>query len=82
LDKKTILKSAKKTKKVIVIQDHQISGGLGSAVSELLGKELPTKMNIIGVKDTFAESGSTEELWRKYQIDNQAIFNEIKKILR
>ncbi len=81
LDKKTILKSAKKTKKVIVIQDHQIYGGLGSAVAELLGKELPTKIKIIGVKDTFAESGSTEELWHKYKIDYHSIFNEIKRIL-
>lgn len=82
LDEKTILNSARKTKRVLVIQDHQVSGGLGSAVAEVLGEKLPVKVKIIGVKDTFAESGSSEELWRKYKIDYQAVLEEIRKLLK
>jgi len=82
LDKKTILTSAKKTKKILIIQDHQTYGGLGSAISEFLSQKLPTKLKIIGVKDTFAESASSEELWHKYKIDHHAILAEIKKFLR
>jgi transketolase len=82
LDQKTILNSAKKTKRILVIQDHQIHGGLGSAVSELLSQKYPIKIKIIGVKDTFAESGSPEELWRKYKINHHAILEGIRKLLK
>ncbi|MBR9683834.1 transketolase family protein [Candidatus Woesearchaeota archaeon] len=82
LDKKTILKSVKKTKKALIIQDHQISGGLGSAVAELLSQTIPTKIKIIGVKDKFAESGSPEELLYKYKLDSHAILAGIRNLLK
>ncbi|MFC1686872.1 transketolase family protein [Nanoarchaeota archaeon] len=82
LDEKTILTSVKKTKRVIVVQDHQIHGGLGSAVSELLSEKFPTKIKIIGVQDKFAESGTSEELWNKYKVDNHTIVEEIRKLLK
>lgn len=81
LDRRTILGSVKKTKKVLVVQDHQIYGGLGSAIAELLSQEFPVPVEIIGVKDVFGESGSPEELWHKYRIDSQAILEKIKEIL-
>ncbi|PIZ51067.1 transketolase [Candidatus Woesearchaeota archaeon CG_4_10_14_0_2_um_filter_33_13] len=77
LDNKTILNSAKKTNQVIVVQDHQISGGLGSAVAELLSEKYPCKVKIIGVKDSFAESGKPEELWEKYGLSAKTIKKEI-----
>jgi transketolase len=69
LDKKTILDSASKTKKVVTVEEHQIYGGLGGAIAELLATELPTHMKILGVQDTFTESGGYEELKYKYGIN-------------
>lgn len=79
LDEKTILASAKKTGKVLVIQDHQVHGGLGSAVAELLAQKLPVKVEIIGMPDKFGESGKPEELWEKYGLSAEKILKEIKK---
>ena len=79
LDHETILKSVKKTKNVIVVQDHQKIGGLGSAVCELLSQENPVKVKVIGVNDKFAESGSPEELWKRYGLSSEAILKEIKE---
>ena len=81
LDEKLILKSVKKTKNVIVVQDHQKIGGLGSAVCELLSQENPVKVKIIGVDDRFAESGSPEELWNRYGLSSESIIKEIKRII-
>ncbi|HLC88749.1 MAG TPA: transketolase C-terminal domain-containing protein [Candidatus Nanoarchaeia archaeon] len=79
LDRATILQSVKKTKQVLVVQDHQIYGGLGSAVAELLVEQYPIKVKIIGVNDRFAESGKPEELWEKYGLSAQNILQEIRK---
>ncbi len=62
LDAVTILKSVKKTKKVITAEEHQITGGLGSAVAELLSENFPAKLHRIGVRDRFGESGAPDEL--------------------
>jgi transketolase len=62
LDAVTILTSAKKTGAVITVEEHQINGGLGSAVAELLGENHPVPLKRIGIKDHFGESGKPEEL--------------------
>lgn len=62
LDNVVILASAKKTKHVITIEEAQIAGGLGGAVSELLGEHLPTKIKRMGIQDRFGESGKPDEL--------------------
>lgn len=62
LDAVTILASAKKTKHVITVEEAQIAGGLGGAVAELLGEEMPTKLKRLGVRDAYGESGKPEEL--------------------
>jgi transketolase len=62
LDTETILRSVEKTRHVITAEEAQINGGLGGAVAELLGEELPTKMVRIGMKDRFGESGKPDEL--------------------
>ncbi len=66
LDDETILKSAKKTGCVVTIEEHQLTGGLGGAVAELLAEELPTPMVRVAVKDKFGESGSPDELYEKF----------------
>ncbi len=66
LDGATILTSVKKTKKVITIEEAQISGGLGGAVSELLGENLPVPIKRMGIKDEYGQSGTPEELLNHY----------------
>ncbi len=68
LDEKTILSSVQKTSKVVTVEEHQIAGGLGSAISELLAQNYPVPMRFVGVKDTFGESGSYTGLKDKYEI--------------
>lgn len=68
LDAVTILHSVQKTKHVITVEEAQIAGGLGGAVAELLGEELPTKMKRIGVRDAFGESGKPDELLQHHGI--------------
>ncbi|MDC0449173.1 transketolase family protein [bacterium] len=79
LDEKTILESAKKTGKVVTVEEHQINGGLGGAVAELLSEKLPTKLLRIGVEDTFAESGTYKELKDKYGLSAHRIEDKIVK---
>jgi len=80
-DKNTIVELAAKTGRVVTVEDHQIAGGLGSMVSEILSKELPTPMDFIGLKDTFAESGDPKELLKKYNMDESAIEESVTKLL-
>ena len=73
IDREAIVRSARKTGKVVTAEEHQVIGGLGSAVAEVLGDELPTSMVRVGVKDSFAESGSYEELVEKYGVGKKDI---------
>ncbi len=73
LDEKAILASAKKTGHVITAEEGQITGGLGGAVAELLGEQLPTPLRRIGVKDKFGESGKPDELLRAFGLTNTHI---------
>ena len=82
LDEKTILASVKKTGKVLVIQDHQVHGGLGSAVAELLAHKLPVKMEILGMSDMFGESGKPEQLWEKYGLSAKEIVKKAKELVQ
>jgi transketolase len=66
LDSKTILESVKKTGCVVTVEEAQIIGGLGGAIAELLGEEMPVPLRRIGVKDRFGESGKPEELLKHF----------------
>ena len=79
IDEEIIIKCAKETKKLISVEDHNIIGGLGSAISEVLTDKYPTKLIRMGIKDTFGESGKAEELMKKYNIDKDSIINCVKK---
>ncbi len=81
LDEQTILKSAQKTRKIITAEEHQIYGGLGSAISELLCEKFPIPVHKIGLLDTFGESGTPNELLAKYKCDSQAIFEKAKAVV-
>lgn len=82
LDKQTILKSVKKTKKLITLEDHQIAGGLGSAVVEMLAGEYPVPTIMLGVNNTFGESGKPDELWEKYGLSDGHVMSAVKKLIK
>ncbi len=81
IDKKAIIKAAKETKAILTAEEHQIYGGLGGAVAEVLSQNYPTKMKIIGMKDEFAESGPGLELMKHYGMTDKDIVQEVKKLL-
>ncbi len=68
VDRDMIVKCAKETKKLVSIEDHNVIGGLGSAISEILTDEYPTKLIRLGIKDVFGRSGKAEELMKYYGI--------------
>jgi transketolase len=82
LDTTTILGSVKKTRKCVSLEEHQISGGLGGAISELLGEEFPVYNMRIGVNDTFGESGSYNELKNKYGLSSHHIVDKVMKMIK
>ena len=79
IDKEIIVKSAKETKKLISIEDHNIIGGLGSAISEVLTTHYPVKLTRLGIKDTFGKSGKAEQLMEFFHITSQDIINNFIK---
>lgn len=81
LDIETIVTSVKKTKKAITLEDHQVSGGMGSAVIELLASRKSVPVLRLGVKDVFGESGRYGELYKKHFLDQEGIENSISKFL-
>ena len=77
---KNAIKDAAKTGIIIAAQDHNIYGGLGSAVADVIAEEnLNVKFRIIGIKDAFAESDTQKILFKKYGLDAEAIANAVKK---
>ena len=82
LDEKTILKTAKKTGKIITLEDHQIIGGLGSAVTELLSEKYPVPIKRLGIRDSFGESGKAKQLYEKHKLTSKHIVKEIMKFLK
>ena len=81
LDEELIVSSAKKTGKVVTVEEHSVIGGLGSAVCDVLSAKCPTPVLKIGVQDTYGESGPALELIKKYGPDSEGIYNSIKKFI-
>ena len=77
IDKEIILKCAKETKKLISVEDHNIIGGLGTAISEVLTDEYPCKLTRLGIKDTFGKSGSAEKLIHYFKIESEEIIKNV-----
>ena len=80
IDKELIVKCAKETKRIITIEDHNVIGGLGTAVCDVLAEEYPVKVEKMGVPDCFGRSGKAEELLKYYKIDSTAIVSKIMKL--
>ena len=79
IDKELIVKCAKETKRVITIEEHNIIGGLGTAVCEVLSEEYPTKVTRLGINDRFGTSAPAKELVPYFKLDANSIIEEIKR---
>lgn len=82
IDAETIVDLAKKTSLIVTLEDHNIIGGLGSAVSEVLCREQPTKMYSLGVRDCFGESGKPTELYELHHLDANGVAQSIEEIVK
>jgi transketolase len=81
IDAEALAVSARKTGKVLTVEEHTIHGGLGSAVAEVLSQRVPARMGMIGIEDKFTESGDYGALLRKYGISVERIESEAMRLL-
>jgi len=82
IDKDLLLKCAKETGKIVTLEEHQVTGGLGGAVCEVLSQEHPVPVKIIGVENRFGQSGNADELLKEYGLDSESIVTKTKSFIR
>ena len=82
LDVQAIIESAKKTGCVVTAEEHQMNGGLGDSVAQTLALNLPTPLEMVAVNDSFGESGTPEQLMKKYGIDAENIVKAVKRVMK
>ena len=80
LDEEAIITRAKSAGAIVTVEEHQIAGGMGSAVAELLAKKLPTPIEFVGVNDQFGQSGQPDELLEKYEMGESHIEAAIRRV--
>ena len=81
MDEEAIYAVAKKTGAVVTVEEHQIAGGMGSAVAEILSQKHPVPIEFVGVHDKFGQSGEPDELIKHYGMDKDAIVKAVKKVI-
>jgi len=81
IDQEAIIALAKETKKIVTVEEHQVAGGMGSAVAEVLAQNYPVPMEFVGMKDSFGQSGTAGELIKHYKMDKDAIKEAVKTCL-
>ena len=81
LDEETILEAVKRAPNVVTVEEHQVNGGMGSAVAEFLSQNFPVPQEFIGVHDQFGQSGTPEELIEHYNMGEKGIIEAVKKVL-
>lgn len=82
LDERTIIEAAKRSKMIVVVENHNIIGGLGSAIAELLSEQTPIIVKRLGIGDVFGVSGSMEELFKLHGINSESIAFAVKEGLK
>lgn len=82
MDEKTVLRAARQCGAVVTVEEHQISGGVGGAVAELLARHLPVPIEFVGMRNVFGESGSPKELIEKYGMGASNIVAAVKKAIK
>lgn len=81
IDSDAIVKAARETGAIVTAEEHQINGGLGSAVAEVAGRKFPVPIEMVAVNDTFGESGDPEALLKKYHLKDVDIVEAVKKAI-
>ena len=81
LDASAILKSVEKTGCIVTAEEHQMNGGLGDSIAQLLARKRPTPIEMVAVNDSFGESGKPSELMEKYGLTRTDIVKSVEKIL-
>lgn len=82
IDEELIIKCAKETKRIVTVEDHNIIGGLGSAVADVCSEHYPVLIKRIGLNNCFGESGAPEELYKKYGFDVEGITESVLKFFK
>jgi transketolase len=81
LDTEAILQSVKKTGCAVSAEEHQLNGGLGDSVAQLLSRNYPSPLEMVGINDTFGESGTPEDLMEKYGLNAKSIVEAAQKVI-
>jgi transketolase len=81
LDEEAILASVAKTRCVVSAEEHQLNGGLGDSIAQLLARIMPLPLEMVGVNDSFGESGTPEQLMEKYKLNEGAIVEAVQKVM-
>lgn len=81
LDEKAVIALANRTGKIVTVEEHQIRGGMGSAVAECLAQHKPVPMRFVGVDDKFGQSGTPEELIEHYGMGTKSIIKAVKELI-
>ena len=81
LDEEIIIKAAEETGAIVTAEEHSVIGGLGSAVAEVVVRNHPVKMSMVGQKDTYGESGKPDELKKKYGMTSDDIIKAVKELI-
>ncbi len=82
IDSASIIAIAKEARAIVTVEEHQISGGMGSAVAEVLAQNFPVPIEFVGVHDTFGQSGTQDELIEHYGMGKESIKEMVKKVLK
>ena len=82
IDEAAILKAAKETKAIVTVEEHSIIGGLGGAVAEVLARKSPVPVEMVGVNDTFTESGSDVELQKIFGLTSKDIIEAARRVVK
>lgn len=81
LDEQAVLNSVRKTRCVVTAEEHMYNGGLGDSICQLLSRNLPTPVEMVGVNDTFGESGTPDQLMAKYHLDTPDVIAAVEKVM-
>ncbi|MFA6520544.1 MAG: transketolase C-terminal domain-containing protein [Candidatus Paceibacterota bacterium] len=82
MDTEAVIALAKECKKIVTVEEHQIAGGMGSAIAEVLAQNFPVPIEFVGVRDQYGQSGTPNELIEHYKMGKDAIKEAVKKVLK
>lgn len=82
MDEETIVKAAREAGAVVTVEEHQVMGGMGSAVAEVLAQQYPVPMEFVGVRNQFGESGDPKELIERFGMGIPSIVNAVEKVVQ